>query len=66
MHNYTVVGLYPIGEGAGYAGGIMTACVDGVKAVEAFIHTITHPHTPPPSSTTHTHTPSSHAVYPPW
>ena len=28
-----VKGLYPIGEGAGYAGGIMSAAVDGLKAV---------------------------------
>ena len=28
-------GLYPAGEGAGYAGGIMTAAVDGIKAAEA-------------------------------
>lgn len=27
-----VVGLYPIGEGAGYAGGIVSAAVDGLKA----------------------------------
>lgn len=26
--------LYPIGEGAGYAGGIMSAAVDGIKAAE--------------------------------
>ena len=31
------VGLYPIGEGAGYAGGIMSAAVDGMKAALAFI-----------------------------
>jgi hypothetical protein len=30
-------GLYPIGEGAGYAGGIMTAAVDGVAAAEAIV-----------------------------
>lgn len=30
-------GLYPIGEGAGYAGGIMSAAVDGVKAAEMII-----------------------------
>ncbi len=30
-------GLYPIGEGAGYAGGIMSAAVDGVRAAEAFL-----------------------------
>jgi len=29
-------GLYPIGEGAGYAGGIVSAAVDGVRAVDAF------------------------------
>lgn len=27
-------GLYPIGEGAGYAGGIMSAAVDGIKIVD--------------------------------
>ncbi len=30
-----ISGLYPCGEGAGYAGGIMTAAVDGIKAAEA-------------------------------
>ena len=30
-------GLYPIGEGAGYAGGIMSAAVDGLKAALAFL-----------------------------
>lgn len=30
-------GLYPCGEGAGYAGGITSAAVDGVKAAEAVI-----------------------------
>ena len=29
------VGLYPAGEGAGYAGGILSAGVDGIKAGEA-------------------------------
>ena len=28
-------GLYPCGEGAGYAGGIMSAAVDGVRIAEA-------------------------------
>lgn len=28
-------GLYPAGEGAGYAGGILSAGVDGVKVAEA-------------------------------
>jgi hypothetical protein len=30
-----VTGLYPAGEGAGYAGGIMSAAVDGMKVAEA-------------------------------
>jgi hypothetical protein len=30
-----VVGLYPAGEGAGYAGGIMSAGVDGIEVAEA-------------------------------
>ena len=28
-------GLYPAGEGAGYAGGILSAAVDGIKVAEA-------------------------------
>jgi uncharacterized FAD-dependent dehydrogenase len=27
-------GLYPTGEGAGYAGGILSAAVDGIKVAE--------------------------------
>ncbi len=30
-------GLYPVGEGAGYAGGIVSAAVDGMKAAERII-----------------------------
>lgn len=30
-------GLYPLGEGAGYAGGITSAAVDGIKAVMAIL-----------------------------
>ena len=29
--NSNIEGLYPCGEGAGYAGGIMTAAIDGIK-----------------------------------
>ena len=29
-----MVGLYPVGEGAGYAGGIVSAAVDGLRAAE--------------------------------
>ena len=32
-----VSGLYPCGEGAGYAGGIMSAAMDGLKVAEAII-----------------------------
>ncbi len=32
----SVGGLYPIGEGGGYAGGIMSAAMDGMRAVENF------------------------------
>ena len=32
-----VKGLYPCGEGAGYAGGIMSAAVDGIKTAEAVV-----------------------------
>ena len=30
-------GLYPCGEGAGYAGGIMSAALDGIQSAEALI-----------------------------
>lgn len=32
-----IEGIYPCGEGAGYAGGIMSAAMDGVKVAEAVI-----------------------------
>ncbi|MCJ7524164.1 MAG: FAD-binding protein [Candidatus Aminicenantes bacterium] len=32
-----IQGLYPAGEGAGYAGGIMSSAVDGIRAAEALI-----------------------------
>lgn len=32
-----VVGLYPTGEGAGYAGGIVSAAVDGLRTAKAII-----------------------------
>jgi uncharacterized FAD-dependent dehydrogenase len=35
MQSINVRGLYPAGEGAGYAGGILSAGVDGIKAAEA-------------------------------
>ena len=30
-----LAGLYPCGEGAGYAGGIVSAAVDGIRVAEA-------------------------------
>ena len=33
----TLKGLYPCGEGAGYAGGIMSAAVDGIRTAERMI-----------------------------
>jgi len=33
-------GLYPCGEGAGYAGGITSAAVDGIKIAEAIVNTL--------------------------
>ena len=35
-------GLYPIGEGAGYAGGIMSAALDGMNASLAFLRENSH------------------------
>ncbi len=37
MESVSHKGLYPVGEGAGYAGGIVSAAVDGVKAAEAIM-----------------------------
>lgn len=34
----TLGGLYPSGEGAGYAGGIVSAAVDGIRAAEAVLN----------------------------
>jgi uncharacterized FAD-dependent dehydrogenase len=42
-------GLYPAGEGAGYAGGILSAGVDGIKVAEALALDITAP-SPAPQS----------------
>ncbi len=35
LQNLNTRGLYPAGEGAGYAGGILSAGVDGIKVAEA-------------------------------
>jgi uncharacterized FAD-dependent dehydrogenase len=35
LQSFNTQGLYPAGEGAGYAGGILSAAVDGIKVAEA-------------------------------
>jgi uncharacterized FAD-dependent dehydrogenase len=32
-----IKGLFPCGEGAGYAGGIVSAAIDGMKCAEAVV-----------------------------
>ncbi len=43
----SVEGVYPCGEGAGYAGGIVSAAVDGLKVAENIISTYQSPRTVP-------------------
>lgn len=38
-----IAGLYPCGEGAGYAGGIVSAAVDGIKIAEQIVKTFAVP-----------------------
>jgi uncharacterized FAD-dependent dehydrogenase len=35
LEHTEITGLYPCGEGAGYAGGIMSAAIDGIRCAEA-------------------------------
>lgn len=37
MESVSYAGLYPVGEGAGYAGGIVSAAIDGMKAAERIL-----------------------------
>lgn len=37
LQSVNTVGLYPCGEGSGYAGGIMSAAVDGIRVAEKII-----------------------------
>ena len=37
LESAQLAGLYPCGEGAGYAGGIMSAAVDGLRVARAII-----------------------------
>ncbi len=38
LEHITIKGLYPCGEGAGYAGGIISAAIDGINCVDAIAH----------------------------
>ncbi len=40
-HSLNTQGLFPAGEGAGYAGGIMSAGVDGIRVAEAVASSLT-------------------------
>jgi uncharacterized FAD-dependent dehydrogenase len=46
LQSLNVRGLYPAGEGAGYAGGILSAGVDGIKVGEAVARSIAATSTP--------------------
>ena len=37
MASTSHAGLYPVGEGAGYAGGIVSAAIDGLRAAKAIV-----------------------------
>jgi uncharacterized FAD-dependent dehydrogenase len=43
FQSLNVKGLYPAGEGASYAGGILSAGVDGIEVAEAVALSITRP-----------------------
>ena len=38
LESVSLPGLFPIGEGAGYAGGIVSAAMDGLKAAESILN----------------------------
>ena len=41
FQSLNTAGLFPAGEGAGYAGGILSAAIDGIKVAEAVAHAMT-------------------------
>jgi uncharacterized protein len=43
LQSLNVLGLFPTGEGAGYAGGILSAGIDGIKVAEAVAMSIAGP-----------------------
>ena len=40
LEHISVNGIYPCGEGAGYAGGIVSAAIDGIKCASAIAEKI--------------------------
>ena len=40
FHSISHSGLYPTGEGAGYAGGITSAACDGIRVAEAIVNEV--------------------------
>jgi len=42
LQHVSVRGLFPCGEGAGYAGGIVSCAVDGERVAEAVVHYVAH------------------------
>jgi hypothetical protein len=43
LNSINCEGLYPCGEGAGYAGGIVSSAVDGLKVAEKIIQNFQQP-----------------------
>jgi uncharacterized FAD-dependent dehydrogenase len=37
LQSPSLLGLYPAGEGAGYAGGIVSAAIDGTRVAQAIL-----------------------------
>jgi len=48
LHSENTPGLFPAGEGAGYAGGILSAAIDGLKVAEALARAMSGIRTPLP------------------
>lgn len=38
LESISTAGLYPMGEGAGYGGGIMSCALDGIRCADALLH----------------------------
>lgn len=40
LQSASIAGLYPCGEGAGFAGGIVSAAVDGMRVAQAILNAL--------------------------